>query len=112
MHDALRQLEELLRRYGHVYEANQAAIARRTFERDPAAACRMMNSGEWWNDTQSIAAIDLAIDGGFTPEARTDAQTLRNALIEVYSIMTTFGEHNDAGEIIVSQFNKWAESHI
>lgn len=112
MHDALQHIEDLLRRYDHVYEANQVGIVREAFKRDPETACHMVNSDDWWNDTQSIAAIDLAIDGGFTGDARRDAQALRTALIEVYTTMESYGEHNDAGEIIVSQFNKWVESHI
>jgi len=37
--EALAQIEQLLRSYGHICEANLAAIARSAFERDPRAAC-------------------------------------------------------------------------
>ena len=59
-----------------------------------------------------MAAIDLAVEGGFTPKARQDAQALRSALIEVFTTMLAHGEQNVAGELIVSQFQKWMESHV
>jgi hypothetical protein len=112
MRQALEQLERLLRDYGHVYEANLAAIARATFERDPRAACREVNSEEWWNSTRSLAAIDFAVEGGFTAGSRQDARAYRAALSEVFNTMQANGEKNEAGELIVSQFHKWMESHI
>jgi len=112
MEQALSRVETLLRNYGHTYEANLAAIAVRQFERDPKAACRTINSSEWWEGSDSIAAVDLAIDGGFTADARRDARGLRSALTVIFATMLAYGENNDAGEIIVSQFQKWAESHV
>ena len=112
MQQALTLVEELLRGYGHTYEANLAAIARSVFDQDPKAACHEINSSEWWSDSQSVAAIDLAIDGGFTPQSRQDARSLRQALIEIFTTMLAYDEHNEAGELIVSQLRKWMESHI
>lgn len=112
MLSALEDVEQLLRRYGHVYEANLAGIGHAAFAEDPRAACRLLNRDEWWNGHRSVAAIDLALDGGFTAEARRDAQKLREALIEVFTTMLAYGEHHEAGEIVVSQFRKWQESHI
>jgi hypothetical protein len=112
MREALDQVERLLRDYGHNYEANLAAIARAAFERAPRAACRAINADEWWNGSRSLAAIDLAIEGGFTAQARRDAHDLRRALAEIFATMRASGEGNEAGEIVVSQFNKWIESHI
>ena len=111
MQAALDQVERLLRTYHHVYGANLAALARATYAQDPRAACRMLNSDEWWDGRQSVAAIDLAVDGGFTPTARQDAQALRRALIEILTTMLAYGEENVA-ELIVSQFQKWMESHV
>ena len=110
--EALERTEELLRNYGHAYEANLAVIARALFERDPKAACHAINTEEWWDKATSVAAIDLAVDGGFTAQARRDAQALRQALTEIFGTMLAFGEHNTTAEIIVSQFEKWRESHI
>ena len=112
MRQALDTAEQLLRRHGHVYEANQVAIAGELFALDPAAACRAMNDAGWWDDRQSVASVDLALSGGFTPEARSDARSLRAALIEIYTAMRAYGEHNTSAEIIVSQFRKWRESHV
>ena len=112
MLEALERTEGLLRHYGHVYEANLAAIARALFERDPKAACQAINTEEWWDSAASVAAIDLAVDGGFTMQARRDAQAFRQALTEIFGTMLAYGENNAAAEIIVSQFEKWRESHI
>lgn len=112
MHRALADIETLLRRYGCTYQANLAAIARTLYERDPHAACRTINSAEWWEGSASVAATDLAVAGGFTDQARRDAQALRGALIDVFTTLRAYGERNDAGEIVVSQFNKWQESHV
>lgn len=112
MHDALLTAEKFLRDAGYVYAANQAAIAAEAFLHDPQKAFRMLNTAEWWGDKESVAAIDLAIDGGFSPQARRDAATLREALIEIFSTMLAYDEHNETGEIIVSQFRKWRESHV
>jgi hypothetical protein len=112
MEEALVRAETLLRRYGHTYAANLAEIARDQFARDPRAACRAINSGEWWEGRDSVAAIDLAIDGGYTPAARRDAQLLRDALTTIFTTLLAYGERNSAGEIVVSQFSKWAESNV
>ncbi len=112
MLDPLRRTERLLRDYGHVYRANLAAIALDLFRRDPAAACRTINSEEWWEGSESVAATDLAVDGGFTTQAREDAWALRQALVEIFTTMLAYGEQNTAAEIIVAQFEKWRESHV
>ena len=112
MRQALNQAEKLLRDYGRNYEANLVAIALETFDRDPQAACREINSDEWWNGTAAVAAVDLAVAGGFTAKSRMDAQALRQALLVIFTTMRAYGEHNTAGEIVVSQFRKWRESHI
>ena len=112
MHNALVIAEQLLRRYGHVYEANQVAIVGKLFAREPAAACRALNHADWWDDCRSVASVDLALTGGFTSAARADAQALRAALVEVYTTMRAHGEHNANAEIIVAQFEKWRESHV
>jgi hypothetical protein len=112
MQQALAQIEQLLRSYGHTYEANLAAIARSAFERDPRAACQTLNSEEWWSSSRSLAAIDLAMDGGYTARSRQDSHALRLSLIEIFTTMRAYGEHNESAEILVSQFHKWLESHI
>lgn len=112
MQAALVEIEALLRSYGHTYEANLAGIALARFANDPAATCRAVNSAEWWGDGHSLAAIDLAVSGGFTPAARRDAQRLRRALIEVFTTLRAYGETNAAAEILVMQFDKWNQSNV
>jgi hypothetical protein len=112
MQQALEQIEQLLRGYGHTYEANLAAIARNAFERDRKAACRALNSDEWWSSSRSLAAIDLAMDGGYTTRSRQDSQALRRSMIEIFTIMRAYGEHNESAEILVAQFHKWLGSRI
>lgn len=112
MNQALQTIESVLRDYGHQYHANLAAIARQRFASEPRAACRLVNSAEWWEDADSLAAIDLAVDGGFTARARLDASRLRGALGEVMMTMLAYGERNDTGEILVAQFQKWDESRV
>jgi hypothetical protein len=112
MQEALEKAERLLRSYGYDYEANLATIALALFAKDPLAACRSINTAEWWESAQSLASIDLAVSGGFTPQSRRDAQALREALIEIFTTLRAYGEHNEAGEIIVSQFRKWMESRV
>lgn len=112
MEAALSLIEDLLRRYGHTYQANLAMIARERLARAPSEACQMLNDPEWWDGSESIAAVDLALSGGFSAEARRDGQSLRAALIEVYATMKGLGEHNAQAELMTSQFRKWLSSHI
>ena len=112
MDKALETIETLLRKYGHVYQANLAEIARTRWAQDPNDACRAVNNADWWDDRDSIAAVDLALDGGFSAQARADGQALRQALIRVYEYMQAYGQHNAEAELMVSQFNKWLTSHI
>ena len=112
MEQALTTIENLLRRYGHVYHANLAEVARQRFANEPAAACKAINNPDWWDGSEAIAAIDLAVDGGFTSEARQDAATLRAALTTVLTTMKAWGEINPTGEIAVCQFQKWQASQV
>ena len=96
MDNALAIAEQLLRRYGHVYEANQVAIVGSLFARDPAAACRALNHADWWDDRRSVASVDLALTGGFTGAARADAQALRAAGVSVRRHDKHFSEDIDA----------------
>ena len=55
MQEALEKAERLLRSYGYDYEANLATIALALFAKDPLAACRSINTAEWWESAQSLA---------------------------------------------------------
>ncbi len=112
MESAPARVEKLPRSYGRTYEADLAAIARDTFAHNPPDACRQINNEEWWNDTQSLAAIDLSIDGGFSPRSREDARSLRRALIEIFITMRAYDERNETGELVICQLRKWIDSHV
>jgi len=112
METALSLIEELLRQYGHTYQANLAMIARERFARSPEEACRLVNDPEWWEGSDAVASVDLALSGGFSPEARRDGQRLRAALIEVYATMKGLGVLNPQAELMTAQFRKWLSSHV
>jgi hypothetical protein len=109
---ALETTEALLRRYHHDLAANLAEIVLRRFPDDPAGACRLLNSVEWWGPGPCVAEIELVVDGGFSPDARRDGRQLRRALLEIYLCMKAYDEFNEAAEIQVAQFDKWLRSDI
>jgi hypothetical protein len=112
MEEALRTVENLLRKYGHTYQANLAMIAGEQFARSPAETCRSLNDDEWWGGRDSVAASDLAVDGGFSSEARADGKRLREALIDIYATMKANGQRHEQAEVVIAQFNKWLRSHV
>jgi hypothetical protein len=112
MEATLSLIEDLLRQYGHTYQANLVMIARERFVHAPQDACRLMNDDEWWGGSDAIAAVDLALSGGFSADARRDGQRLRAALVEIYASMKGFGVDNEQAELMTSQFRKWLASHI
>jgi hypothetical protein len=112
MKQHLTEIEALLRKYEHVYQANLAMTARDAEEREAGAGLRQLDSDEWWGDSDSVAAVDLAITGGFTPEARRDAATFRKLLTELYQVMVDHDLHNEKGEIMAAQFKKWLVSQV
>ena len=112
MEEALATIERLLRQYGHVYRANLVDSARLQWANAPQAVAIRLNTAEWWSDKNAIAAVDLAIEGGFGAQARTDGQRLRRALIMVYEHMQACGQSSTEAEIVVSQFKKWLSSAI
>jgi hypothetical protein len=87
-------------------------IARDQFARSALDGCRTLNDDAWWGGRDSIAAIDLAVEGGYSDEARRDAKRLRVALIEIYTVMKDVGEINERAEIATSQSIKWVVSGI
>lgn len=112
MDQILARIAALLRQYEYITEANLAEWLQQQSIEDLPAVCKLMNNSDWWGEKDSIAAIDLALDGGFNRQAREDGQALRRALIELYEIMKSNGEANSQGELVISQFNKWLTSHM
>ncbi|MCP5137369.1 MAG: hypothetical protein H6981_11280 [Gammaproteobacteria bacterium] len=108
----LAEIDALLRRNGCHREAEVVVFAARLWARNPIAARDEMNGDDWWHGHHGIAAIDLAIAGGFTRVARDDAQRLRDALIELREHLDAHGLNNDEADLQVRQFRKWAASHV
>jgi hypothetical protein len=71
-----------------------------------------LTSEEWWGDTDSVAAVDLAIEGGFSPQARRDAASLREALVDLAQGMADRGVRDPTAGIVAAQLRKWLASGI
>lgn len=112
MEETLRRIEHLLREHGLVYQANLAGIAATTWARDKTRACALLLSDEWWGDHDSIAAVDLAVAGGFTPEARRDGQALRALLVEVFRQLRRSAITDDHMAVVARHFYKWSVSGV
>lgn len=112
MDAALTTLENLMRRYDHVYFANLVMIAARTLNHDPQKACDLVLSDEWWLGKDALSAVDLSLDGGFTLQAREDAKTFRQALIDIYQFTQQQDRSHREAELITAQFHKWLESLV
>ncbi len=112
MNEDLRLVEELLRRYGHGEGADRAMLARALYARDPVAGCRALSGDDWWADKDSTAAVDLGLDGGFSPEARRDGQRLRAALVAIEERLAADGHSNPQAQLIAAQFRKWLASQV
>jgi hypothetical protein len=112
MEEALRTVENLLRKCGQPYQANLAMIAGEQFARSPTEACCSLNDHEWWSGRDSVAATDLAVDGGFSSEARADGKRLREALIHIYATMKAHGQRHEQGEVVIAQLTRWLGSHV
>ena len=110
MRETLLDIERLLRRHGLVYQANLAEIAAATWARSPREACPLLLSDEWWGDHGSIAAVDLAVAGGFTPEARQDGKALRAALVEVFRELRDRAGTDEHVDLVARHFHKWSVS--
>lgn len=104
------EIERLLRHHGFVYQANLAGIAAATYTRSPREAYPVLLSDEWWGDRGSIAAVDLAVAGGFTPEARRDGQALRAALVAVFGELREVVDTDEHTALIARHFHKWSVS--
>lgn len=108
----LAQVEALLRRHDCHDEAGQARFAQELWSRDPLAGRAELNGDAWWHGRNGIAAVDLAIAGGFTRAAREDAQTLREHLVALRDHLDAHGLDNEEAALQVRQFRKWTASHM
>jgi hypothetical protein len=108
----LQIIEDLLRRYDLVYEANTVSSVRKLLPLEREAALRELDGEDWWTGRRSISAVDLAIHGGFTSRARQDSRRLRDALIRIHDAMRAEGRDNPEAALIAAQFRKWLSSGI
>lgn len=110
MNDDLWDVEQLLRRYGHGDRADWVMRARELYARDPERALRVVSGDDWWGGKDSIAAVDLGLDGGFSPEARRDGQRLRATLVAIEETLASVGGSNPQAQLVAAQFRKWLVS--
>ena len=110
MRATLAEIEDLLHRYGQDYQASVVAATRHAWADDRPLALQRLTSPEWWETPDSVAAVDLAIAGGFSPQARADHDRFLRALIDVYEQMTRAGAINPRAELVVAEFRKWLAS--
>ena len=108
----LAEIEALLRAHDCQREAEVVVFAGRLWSRNPIAACEELNSDTWWHGRDGVAAVDLAIAGGFTRGARDDARRLREALIVLREYLDAHALSNEEADLQVRQFRKWAASHM
>jgi hypothetical protein len=112
MNDELWKVEQLLRRYGHGEGADRAMRARELYARERARAFAAVRGDDWWGDKDSIATLDLGLDGGFSPEARLDGRRLRAALVAIEEEIASQGQSSPQARLVAAQFRKWLASQV
>ena len=112
MVEALQELEALLRRYGQPYLANTVSVATGYALAGDERLWPSLCSVEWWGDSGSIAAIEPAVLGGFTRDARADSRRLRELMLTVYAGMQTHCILPPEARLMANQFNKWLVSQV
>ncbi len=110
MLDDLATLETLLRRYGQDYQASVVAATRHAWRTDRPLALERLAGPDWWEAPDSVAAVDLAVAGGFSPAARADHDRFLQALLRVHEQMTRAGARNPRAGLLVAEFRKWLAS--
>ena len=112
MIDALQELEALLRRYGQPCLANRVHLAIGYAAAQDERLWASLCSDDWWGDSDSIAAIEPAVLGGFTRDARADSRRLRELMLAIYAEMQTHCIPPPEARLMANQFNKWLASQV
>jgi hypothetical protein len=112
MIDALQELEALLRKYEQPYLANTVTVATGYALAGDERLWQGLCSDEWWGDSDSIAAVEPAVLGGFTRDARADSRRLRELMLAVYAGMQTHCIPPPEARLMANQFNKWLVSQV
>ena len=82
---SLQELESLLRKYEQPCLANAVPLALSHASARDERLRRDLCSGDWRGDSDSIAAIEPAIPGGFSRDARADSRRLRERMLIIYA---------------------------
>ncbi|MEJ2308804.1 MAG: hypothetical protein P8Z31_07550 [Gammaproteobacteria bacterium] len=112
MLDALHELESLLRKVEQPYHANAVRVALGYALADDERLWASLCSSDWWGDSNSIAAVEPAVLGGFTPEARHDSRRIRELMLSVYNEMQNHCIPPPEAKLMAAQFNKWLASQM
>lgn len=75
-------------------------------------AWQLLNGGDWWGGGDSIAMLNLEIEGGFTARARQDSRTLRESLVELHQILAEAGQAGEDATLIAAELRKWVASRM
>jgi hypothetical protein len=112
MIDILKELESLLRKYEQPYLANTVTVALGLALVNDVRLWANLCTPDWWGDSESIAAVEPAVLGGFTQEARDDSRKVRELMIQIYNKMEKHCIPPPEAKIMVAQFNKWLASQM
>lgn len=109
---SLQGLESLLRKYEQPCLASAVSLALNHANARDERLWTDLCSGDWWGDSDSIAAIEPAVPGGFSRDARADSRRLRERMLIIYAGMQTHCVPPPEARLMANQFNKWLTSLI
>jgi hypothetical protein len=111
MNDALHEPNALLRSYEQPRLANTSCVAMgyavARDERIRPGLC----SDEWRGDSGSMAAIEPAVPGGFTRDARSDSRRLRAPMLALHAGIQNHCIPPPEARLMANQFNTRLASH-
>jgi hypothetical protein len=102
--DPLAEIEQLLRKYGHIWHANYVAEHAAQLLRQGPVAYRDFATLEWWGGSGSVADMYLGNE--------QDDRRLRNALISVHDCMKASGVMVDRAAQVTDVFREWEVARI
>ena len=112
MEQILIQLEALLREYDFTREANLVAGICKLQLHHPEQAYQLMIDEAWWVGADAVAEANIAIAGGFTPDARHDQDKFQTLIIELYQLLNQQGYDSEHAKLVTTQYNKWLVSRV
>lgn len=112
MIETLEALETLLRKYDQPYLANSAKVALSFADSKDDRLWATLCSVDWWGDSNSIAAVEPAVLGGFTQEARDDSRRIRELMLDLFDEMQKHCIPPQEAKLMAAQFQKWLASEV